>query len=409
MKNIYSVAQVNSYIKNMFIQDYLLQSMAIRGEISNCKYHSSGHIYFTLKDERGSLACIMFASYANKLGFKASDGQMVVVRGSIEVYERDGKYQLYAKEMELDGVGRLYEQYLALKGELEDMGMFSKDYKQEIPFYAKRLGIVTAKTGAAIRDIIQVAKRRNPYIEIVVYSAYVQGEKAVASIVTGIETLEAYGVDVMIVGRGGGSIEDLWAFNERAVAEAVFHCSVPIISAVGHETDTTIIDFVSDMRAPTPSAAAELAVCDIRGLCERVEQYRQSLKQALYYKLDSKREKLNHLKRLLEAKHPRQKLLEQSNYVWQLEERLQHRFQAILEKKKHTLSLYVTKMHGLSPLLKLEQGMAYVSDEENRAIYSVDQVKLETRLKVQFKDGSLKVKVEEKEQENAEEKYRNET
>ena len=260
MKNVYTVTQVNSYIRNMFTQDFMLNALYVKGEISNCKYHSSGHIYFTLKDQGGTIACVMFAGNRAKLRFRLEEGMQVIVFGTIDVYERDGKYQLYAKEITADGAGDLYVRFEQLKRELEEMGMFAPEYKQPIPKFIRTLGVVTAPTGAAVRDIINIAKRRNPYVQIILYPAIVQGDQAVPSIVNGIHALERLGVDVMIVGRGGGSMEDLWAFNEREVAQAVFDCQVPVISAVGHETDTTMIDYVSDLRAPTPSAAAELAV-----------------------------------------------------------------------------------------------------------------------------------------------------
>ena len=274
--NIYSVGQVNTYIKNLFAQDFLLERIAVKGEVSNCKYHTSGHIYFTLKDVTGAIACVMFAGNRKGLAFRMKEGDNVVVKGSIQVYERDGKYQLYAKEITLDGAGALYVRFEQLKQELAEMGMFAPEYKQPIPAYIRTLGIVTAPTGAAIQDIRNIAHRRNPMVRLILYPALVQGEGAAASIVNGIRALEALGVDAMIVGRGGGSIEDLWAFNEEIVARAVFDCSVPIISAVGHETDTTIIDYVADLRAPTPSAAAELAVWSWKrrrsasGSCRRV-------------------------------------------------------------------------------------------------------------------------------------------
>lgn len=262
MKHIYTVGQVNSYIKNIFTQDFLLQSILVKGEVSNCKYHSAGHIYFTLKDERGAIACMMFAGNRGGLKFHMQEGQQVVVSGNVGVYERDGKYQLYAREITLDGAGLLYERFEQLKRKLRERGLFAPEYKRPIPRFIRRLGVVTAPTGAAVRDIMNIAARRNPYVQIILYPAIVQGDQAPASIVNGIRALEALGVDVMIVGRGGGSIEDLWAFNEEIVAQAIFDCSVPVISAVGHETDTTIADYVADLRAPTPSAAAELAVYD---------------------------------------------------------------------------------------------------------------------------------------------------
>ena len=249
MKNVYSVGQVNHYIKNMFAQDFMLRRMYVKGEVSNCKYHTSGHIYFSLKDETGSIACVMFAGSRGGLSFQMRDGQNIIVLGSVSVYERDGRYQLYANEIILDGVGLLYEKFEALKTELEEMGMFAQEYKQPIPQFAAKIGIVTAPTGAAIRDIQNIAARRNPYAQLILYPALVQGKDAAPSIVKGLEALDKLGLDVLIVGRGGGSIEDLWAFNEESVARAIFNCRTPVISAVGHETDFTIADFVADMRA----------------------------------------------------------------------------------------------------------------------------------------------------------------
>ena len=279
MRNVYSVKQVNAYIKNMFTQDFMLNRIYIKGEVSNCKYHTSGHIYFSLKDESGSISCIMFAGQRSGLAFKMQDGQQVIVLGSVTTYERDGKYQLYAKEIILDGAGLLYEKFEALKRELGEMGMFAPEYKQPIPKFAKKIGIVTAPTGAAIRDIMNISARRNPYVQLILYPALVQGDGATASIAKGIEMLDKHGVDVIIVGRGGGSIEDLWAFNEEPVARAIFNCRTPIISAVGHETDTTIADYVADMRAPTPSAAAELAVFEYQALENYLEELHLKLKK----------------------------------------------------------------------------------------------------------------------------------
>ncbi|MDR0221650.1 MAG: exodeoxyribonuclease VII large subunit, partial [Lachnospiraceae bacterium] len=245
MPSTYTVSQINKYIKEMFAQDYLLGKVAVRGEVSNCTYHGSGHIYFTLKDGKASISGVMFAGNRDGLAFRLETGRQVVVSGAIGVYERDGKYQIYAEKITADGQGQLYEQFLALKAKLEEMGMFAPDYKQPIPRYIQTLGVVTAPTGAAVQDIIKVAKSRNPYVRIIVYPAIVQGENAAASIVAGIEALTKLNVDLIIVGRGGGSLEDLWAFNEESVAQAAFDCPIPLISAVGHETDTTIIDFVA--------------------------------------------------------------------------------------------------------------------------------------------------------------------
>lgn len=239
-RNVYTVKQVNAYIKNMFTQDFMLNRIYVKGEVSNCKYHTSGHIYFSLKDESGTIACVMFAGQRGGLSFHMREGQQIIVFGSVNVYERTGAYQLYANEIRLDGEGALYEKYQMLKQELEEMGMFAPEYKQQIPAYAKRIGVVTAPTGAAVRDIMNISARRNPYVQLILYPAQVQGEGAKESIVRGIRMLEMKEVDVIIIGRGGGSIEDLWAFNEEEVARAIFDCTVPVISAVGHETDVTI-------------------------------------------------------------------------------------------------------------------------------------------------------------------------
>ena len=286
MKNIYSVGQVNRYVKNMFTQDFVLQKVYVKGEVSNCKYHPSGHIYFSLKDETGVLSCVMFAGQRRGLAFRMKNGDKVVAGGSVDVYERDGRYQLYAREITLEGAGALYERFLALKEELEEMGMFAQEYKQPIPHFIHRLGVVTAPSGAAVQDIRNISLRRNPYLQIILYPALVQGEGAADSIVQGIRMLDQAGVDVIIVGRGGGSIEDLWAFNEEKVARAIFECNTPVISAVGHETDFTIADFVADMRAPTPSAAAELAVDDFRQIIRSCQDYQDRLQKSMQNKLD---------------------------------------------------------------------------------------------------------------------------
>ena len=291
-RNVYTVKQVNAYIKNMFTQDYMLNRIYVKGEVSNCKYHTSGHIYFSLKDESGTIACVMFAGQRGGLSFRMSEGQQVVVLGSVNVYERSGSYQLYAREIHLDGDGLLYERFQMLKKELEEMGMFAPEYKKPIPAYARRIGVVTASTGAAIRDIMNITARRNPYVQLILYPAQVQGEGAKESIVRGIQMLEKADVDVMIVGRGGGSIEDLWAFNEEEVARAIFNCSIPIISAVGHETDTTIADYVADLRAPTPSAAAELAVSDVRQTEQRLQEYQFKMNRLLAQRIQMERLRL---------------------------------------------------------------------------------------------------------------------
>lgn len=366
-----------------------MQSIFVKGEVSNCKYHASGHIYFTLKDPKGVVNCVMFAGNRAGLSFRLTEGQQVIVGGTVDVYERDGKYQLYAKQIVLDGNGLLYERFEQLKRELEESGMFAREYKLPIPKYIKTLGVVTADTGAAVRDIIQIARRRNPYVQIILYPAIVQGEAAVPSIVKGIRTLEQYGVDVMIVGRGGGSIEDLWAFNEREVAQAVFDCSVPIISAVGHETDTTIIDYVADLRAPTPSAAAELAVTDVREILTRMTSSLDMLNRLMERRIRDEREKVRHSEFRLKALSPASRIREKKMLALQAEEKLQERMQRIIQDKRHELALYIQRMKGVSPLEKLNSGYSYVSDESGRNIRSVTQTAPGSMLSIQVRDGKI--------------------
>lgn len=393
IRSIYTVGQLNSYIKNMFKQDYLLQSLSVKGEVSNVKYHPSGHIYFTMKDPRGAIDCIMFAGNRGGLSFRLEQGQQVVVTGSVDVYEKTGDYQLYARQIELDGNGELYLKFEQLKKELEEMGMFAPEYKKPIPAHVRTLGVVTARSGAAIRDIIQVSKRRNPYVQIILYPAIVQGEAAVPSIVQGIRALEALGVDAMIVGRGGGSIEDLWAFNERAVAEAVFQCSVPIISAVGHETDTTIIDFVSDLRAPTPSAAAEQAVEDISETLSRLFSYQEMLHRLMDHKLRESKREASAREKQLTALSPSRQLQDKRMRALHAEERLERGMEEKLRTKRNLLALYVERMKGVSPLEKLNSGYSYVADEAGRNIRSVKQVSLDQEIGIRVRDGEIKAKV----------------
>ena len=388
-KNVYTVKQVNAYIKNMFTQDFMLSRIYVKGEVSNCKYHTSGHIYFSLKDESGTIACVMFAGQRGGLSFRMSEGQQVVVFGSVNVYERSGSYQLYAREIRLDGEGRLYERFQALKRELEEMGMFAPEYKKEIPAYAGRVGVVTAPTGAAVRDIMNISARRNPYVQLILYPARVQGEGAAESVARGIHMLERQGVDVIIVGRGGGSIEDLWAFNEEIVARAIFDCTVPVISAVGHETDTTIADYVADLRAPTPSAAAELAVYDFRQVQSRMQETDLKLKRLLGQKIQLARMQLRQYVTRLKVLHPRYQLQERQQLLVEYEERLKRCMEGKIQKERHRLALYIEKMKGLSPLKKLNLGYAYVEDEKGNSVRSVQQVHKGSVLSVHVTDGVI--------------------
>ncbi len=389
MQNVYTVKQVNAYIKNMFAQDFMMNRIYVKGEVSNCKYHTSGHIYFSLKDESGMISCIMFAGQRGSLAFRMQDGMQVIVFGGISAYERDGRYQLYAREIRQDGAGVLYERFQALKQELEEMGMFAPEYKKPIPPFAKTIGIVTAPTGAAIRDIMNISYRRNPYVQLILYPALVQGDGAAESIVRGIHALEKEGVDIMIVGRGGGSLEDLWAFNEEAVARAVFDCTIPVISAVGHETDTTIIDYVSGLRAPTPSAAAELAVYDYQAFKLHLEQLRLRMKRAVLQNMHVSRARLEQYRIRLRFDNPVEQLKSKRQYLADMEEKLRAKMRYKTDKKKQRLLLFAERMKRLSPLEKLGRGYAYVQTGSKEALNSVTQVRENEQIRIYLSDGMI--------------------
>lgn len=392
-RNVYTVKQVNSYIKNMFTQDFMLNRIYVKGEVSNCKYHTSGHIYFSLKDESGTIACVMFAGQRGGLSFHMREGQQIIVLGSVNVYERTGSYQLYAQEIRLDGEGTLYEKYQMLKQELEEMGMFAPEYKKAIPRYAKRIGVVTAPTGAAVRDIMNISARRNPYVQLLLYPAQVQGEGAKESIVRGIRMLETKNVDVIIVGRGGGSIEDLWAFNDECVARAIFDCQVPVISAVGHETDVTIADYVADLRAPTPSAAAELAVWDYRQLQGYLDECRLRMNRSMTGTIRINRLRLKELDVRLSYLHPRHKLQDQQQRLIELEEELRTLMRDRVKESRHRLAIQIEKLNGLSPVRKLNQGFAYVEEADGGVVKSIRQVEKGDELTVYVTDGLIRTSV----------------
>lgn len=387
MAGVYSVGQINSYIKNMFRQDFVLSRISVKGEISNCKYHTSGHVYFTIKDESGTLSAIMFASQAAKLTFRLENGMQVIVTGRIDVYERDGRYQLYASGIKQDGLGDLYIRFEQLKREYEQMGYFANEYKRHIPLFSKKIGIVTASTGAAIHDIMNIAYRRNPYVSLILYPALVQGDNAKYSIVKGIETLDKMGLDVIIAGRGGGSIEDLWAFNEPMVVEAVFDAQTPIISAVGHETDFTITDFVADLRAPTPSAAAELAIADISLIEQKIMAYNEALNSSLMGIIDGKRNYLDKCELKLRFLSPSNQLDENRQRLMGIEDSLNNIIMNKYKDARHRLQIYASRLQEASPLTRLSAGYAYVQNENGEKVSSVRKLKRGDKLKVQFKDG----------------------
>ena len=375
------------------MDDFALNHIYVRGEVSNCKYHSSGHIYFTLKDRGGAIACVMFAGNRKGLNFRMTEGMAVIVFGSVSVYERDGRYQLYAREIMQEGAGKLYEAYEALKKKLLAEGLFDEEHKLDIPKYPKRLGVVTARTGAAVQDIINVSLRRNPWLQIVFCPATVQGEGAAQSVVRGIRALEEAGVDVMIVGRGGGSIEDLWAFNEEMVARAVYDCKIPVISAVGHETDTTIIDYVADLRAPTPSAAAELAVPDMRIVLGQLQGYEEALEAAMEQIVVLCRQRVDSYARVFRHLNPQSRLNDRRQRLMEVEDRLRLGMERRIEQAKSELAIRTQQLEGVSPLRQLERGYAYVSDEDGHGVASAEQVTVGQHLFLDVKDGMIESEV----------------
>lgn len=415
MRKVYSVSQINRYIRNMFAEDYFLHSVLVRGEVSNCKYHSSGHIYFTLKDASGTLSCVMFAGRRRGLSFRMQEGDQVIVAGTVDVYERDGRYQLYADRIIQDGAGLLNARYEELKRRLEESGMFDEMYKKPVPRFIKTLGVVTAPTGAAVQDIINISLRRDPYLQIILFPAIVQGNEAAASICEGIRRLDEFGVDVIIIGRGGGSLEDLWAFNEESVAEAVFACSTPIISAVGHETDTVISDYVADLRAPTPSAAAELAVFSYEQFTKDLQLYADRLTGNMENRIYSLRRSTETLRRELVHLSPSARIRDRRMFTSQCEEklafamerkirdcrkradqteRLQNRMDRKLAEAAGSMKLYAAQLEQRSPVARLSGGYGYISDAQGKAVRSAGKVKAGDLLRIQLRDGKVSATVE---------------
>ena len=387
MASVYTVAQVTSYISHLFDEDFALKRISIQGEISNCRKHTSGHLYFTLKDEKSTLSCVMFASNRGKLTFVPVEGMRVIASGSVRVYGRDGVYQLYVTALEPLGVGEWFRLFEERKEQFAEMGMFDESYKKPIPRFAKTIGIVTAKTGAAIQDIIHIAHRRNPYVQLILYPSLVQGGLAAANIAAGIEYLDALGLDVIIVGRGGGSIEDLWAFNEECVAMAIFRCETPVISAVGHETDFTIADFVADLRAPTPSAAAELAVFEYDSFEQTLAMFSLQMRQNIQRIVEREKKQLEQAQLLLKLSHPGVRLESQKEALEQFAAQMRHQMNHLIEQKKAELSVVAAKLDAQSPLGKLGGGYAFVTDEKGSPLCSVKEITQKQPFFTYLKDG----------------------
>ncbi len=386
---VLTVSQANSYIKRIFDENIYLCDLLLKGEISNFKAHSSGHMYMSLKDDKGVIRAVMFRSAAAKLSFRPENGMKVIAGGRISVYERDGQYQMYIETMQPDGVGALHIAFEQLKEKLNAEGLFAAEHKKPLPRFPKRVGVITAQTGAAIRDILNILSRRFPYAEVILYPVLVQGENAAASIAGAIEYMDSKKLaDVLIVGRGGGSIEDLWAFNEEIVARAIYACETPIVSAVGHEVDFTISDFVADLRAPTPSAAAELTVPVQSDIINTIEYKKAQLCGAVLNNIKKLRVELGHMTDKQPMRNPQLRINDERLGLDQSLRNLERAYKAVLKSKEKELAVRASRLDGLSPLGVLGRGFAVVKNGET-ILKSVKQAKSGDRLGVTLKDGEI--------------------
>ena len=388
-----SVTDLNKYIKDKIADDEYLNNVLIKGEISNFKHHYTGHMYFTLKDENSLIKCIMFKSYAQKLMFEPKDGTKVFVFGTVSVFERDGIYQIYVKAMEEDGVGDLYTKYQKLKKELEEKGLFDIENKKKIPLMPKVIGVLTSQTGSVIRDIINVSTRRNPNVYIRLLPVPVQGEGAAEKIAKGIEYMNENNLaDVLILARGGGSLEDLWPFNEEIVAHSIYNSKIPIISAVGHETDFSISDFVADLRAPTPSAAAELAVPDIYELKQKINTYQNRLKISLTKKVEIMKLRYEKCMSSFVFKEPTRRINENYIKLDSYTKQLENLINTKNEKEKKRYVELVAKLDTLSPLKTLMRGYS-IAEKEGKIVKSIEELKKDDNIDIRLTDGKVQAKV----------------
>ncbi len=391
---IFSVGQINHYIKNLIENDFILNSLWVKGEISNFKYHSTGHMYFTLKDNNAAINCVMFKGSADILPFIPENGMSVVICGYISIYEKTGQYQLYAELMEPLGAGALNTAFEQLKAKLDLEGLFDDDYKREICKYPKCIGVITSPVGAAIKDIINISKRRNSSVKIVVIPALVQGENAVASIVSAIKLANEWGkCDTLILGRGGGSMEDLQAFNDEKVARAVFASEIPVISAVGHETDFTIVDFVADLRAPTPSAAAELAVNNREFDNERIDNIIENLNSNINSRILYEKNRLENLMERRFFKRPMDYITDNEIYISNLEKQMNNIIKSKLTEKNIVFERLLSKIELLSPFAMLKKGYTIIENNRGKNIKTIDDIDLYDNIKILFKDGEVKAEV----------------
>ncbi|MDU2664588.1 MAG: exodeoxyribonuclease VII large subunit [Clostridium perfringens] len=389
-----SVGEVNNYVKKLVENDFILKNLNVKGEISNLKFHSSGHIYFSLKDENSKVNCIMFKNNAVNLDFRLEEGMKVEIKARLGVYHKEGTYQLYCENIKKAGIGELFEEFHKLKKELSEEGIFDEKYKRALPKFPKRIGIITARTGAAVRDIINVIQRRNKSLDIILYPAKVQGENATDSIIEGIRYFNnEKSVDVIILGRGGGSIEELWAFNNRELAYEIFNSRIPTVSAVGHEVDFTISDFVSDMRAPTPSAAGELVSPSLQEMINDLVNKKEFLHRAIDRKfLNSKRD-VDLLYKGLKGNNPKHIIEKRIKEVNSLEEKLNFLGKRKIDKAKDELIALNSILQTLNPLNTLGRGYSVIMDKEDKVINEVSELKKNDMVKVIMKDGSVNIDI----------------
>jgi exodeoxyribonuclease VII large subunit len=390
-----TVSALNSYIKKIINADFILNNVHVKGEISNLKIHSTGHIYFSLKDESSKINCIMFRANAQELSFIPEEGMKVVAKGRISIYEKEGAYQLYCSEMQQEGLGELFIRFQKLKDKLQKEGFFDEVYKKTVPIYPRRIGVITSPTGAAVRDIIHVATRRNRNADILIYPSLVQGSSAADNIIEGIKKMNNIeGIDVIILARGGGSIEELWAFNEEKLAQAIFNSKTPIITGVGHETDYTIADFVSDRRAPTPSAAAELAVVNQKEMNKRIESYKVLLYKSINNHLEMRYSKFNLLLKTLNLYSPQNYIVNQYNYIDKLNEVLKHKMIMKLSEEKQRLSKVYALLCAHNPLNVLNKGYSIIQTIDNEVISDVHKLCESEEVKITMKTGKVRANIE---------------
>ncbi len=391
---VITVTALNGYIKKIVDSDFILNNANVKGELSNVKMHSSGHIYFSLKDAYGKVNCVMFKSQTHKLKITPRDGMNVIVRGKVSVYERDGAYQVYCDSIEADGEGQLYLAFQNLKEKLEKQGLFDSTYKKNIPLFPSKIGIITSPTGAAIKDIINVATRRNPKINMLIYPALVQGVNASSEIMSGIKYFNSTkDVDLIIIARGGGSIEELWAFNEEDLAIEIHNSKIPIITGIGHETDFTIADFASDYRAPTPSAAAEIAVKNLKELNSEIRSFRELLMRSVESRVTKEYNKVNLLGKSLKINNPLNYIVNQYIHIDNLKESLSNKFNFVLSLEKQKLSKFNALLQAHNPLNVLNKGYALIQNNENVVISEISNLKNIEKVKITLKDGSAEFKI----------------